>query len=86
MVAVSTVVGCYYNVIISYTLRYLFDSLQAFSTGELPWANCDNSWNDEKCMDVGRLNRCRSIQANGTMQGKKLSELINLRHNLSLQK
>ncbi|CBY35674.1 unnamed protein product [Oikopleura dioica] len=75
MVAVSTIIGCYYNVIISYTLRYLFESFQAFSTGELPWANCDNSWNDEKCMDVGRLNRCRSIQANGTLEVPAMCQL-----------
>ena len=60
MVVVSLLIGCYYNVIITYTLRYLFYSLQSIGKAELPWANCENEWNDEKCMDVIRLNKCQN--------------------------
>lgn len=61
MVAVSTLIGCYYNVIITYTLRYLIDSIISIKNGVLPWANCGNSWNDVKCMDVDRLNYCQNL-------------------------
>jgi len=60
MVVISLLIGCYYNIIITYTLRYLFDSLKSLSTGQLPWENCENSWNTEKCMDVQRLEMCNS--------------------------
>merc|ERR1712227_45960 len=60
MVVISLLIGCYYNIIITYTLRYLFDSLKSLSTGQLPWENCENSWNTEKCMDVQRLDMCNS--------------------------
>merc|ERR1712227_66264 len=68
MVVISLLIGCYYNIIITYTLRYLFDSLKSLSTGQLPWENCENSWNTEKCMDVQRLDMCNSgnqTQING---------------------
>jgi solute carrier family 6 amino acid transporter-like protein 5/7/9/14 len=61
MVVVSLLIGCYYNVIITYTLRYLFYSLASIGSGVLPWANCENEWNDEKCMDVIRLNQCKNL-------------------------
>ncbi|XP_071954114.1 sodium- and chloride-dependent neutral and basic amino acid transporter B(0+)-like isoform X2 [Antedon mediterranea] len=41
MMAVSFYVGIYYNVIITYTIRYMFASL----TKSLPWVGCDHAWN-----------------------------------------
>ncbi|XP_078484910.1 sodium- and chloride-dependent GABA transporter 2 [Ciona intestinalis] len=39
---------CYYAVILAWALFYLFQSFRA----ELPWANCNNTWNDPiKCQD-----------------------------------
>ncbi|XP_076811808.1 sodium- and chloride-dependent betaine transporter-like [Clavelina lepadiformis] len=39
---------CYYAVILAWALFYLFQSFRA----ELPWATCNNSWNDPiKCQD-----------------------------------
>jgi len=58
MVVISLLIGCYYNIIITYTLRYLFDSLSSLKTGQLPWENCENEWNTDKCMDVTRLEEC----------------------------
>ena len=36
-------VGLYYNMIIAWTFYYFFASL----TSELPWAGCNNNYNDE---------------------------------------
>lgn len=44
MVLISVFVAIYYNVIIAYSLYYLFASFQSV----LPWANC-SSWADENC-------------------------------------
>ena len=60
MVVISLLIGCYYNIIITYTLRYLFDSVSSISTGKLPWGDCENDWNTPKCMDVKRLEMCAS--------------------------
>ncbi|XP_041356847.1 sodium- and chloride-dependent glycine transporter 1-like [Gigantopelta aegis] len=46
MVIISTIVCVYYNIIITWTLYYLFMSMRAV----LPWATCDNDWNTEYCV------------------------------------
>ncbi|KAK3099623.1 hypothetical protein FSP39_007129 [Pinctada imbricata] len=52
MVIVSGIVCVYYNVIVAWTLYYLFMSFRAV----LPWSHCDNSWNTENCVsDVGEV-------------------------------
>ncbi|XP_071951275.1 sodium-dependent proline transporter-like isoform X2 [Antedon mediterranea] len=48
MVAITAMVCCYYNIVISYTLFFLFASF----TSELPWKSCDHEWNTEKCLVV----------------------------------
>jgi len=63
MVVISLLIGCYYNIIITYTLRYLFDSVSSIASGQLPWENCENDWNTPKCMDVKRLELCASNNA-----------------------
>ena len=45
MVIISGIVCIYYNIIITWTLYYLFKSFQA----NVPWATCNNEWNDEYC-------------------------------------
>ncbi|GFO09380.1 sodium- and chloride-dependent glycine transporter 1-like [Plakobranchus ocellatus] len=47
MLVCSGIVCIYYNVIIAWTLYYLFSSFRAV----LPWSHCGNSWNDEYCID-----------------------------------
>ncbi|XP_069468965.1 sodium- and chloride-dependent neutral and basic amino acid transporter B(0+)-like [Ambystoma mexicanum] len=44
MVLISTMVAIYYNIIIAYSLYYLFASFQAI----LPWSDCFD-WADENC-------------------------------------
>ncbi|XP_062998149.1 sodium- and chloride-dependent neutral and basic amino acid transporter B(0+) [Elgaria multicarinata webbii] len=45
MVIISTFVTIYYNVIIGYSLYYLFASFQSV----LPWTECDPAWADPMC-------------------------------------
>ncbi|UYV62208.1 hypothetical protein LAZ67_1008228 [Cordylochernes scorpioides] len=47
MVVISGIVCIYYNVIISWTLFYIYKSLAAV----VPWASCGNPWNTEACVD-----------------------------------
>uniref|UniRef100_H2YE51 Transporter n=1 Tax=Ciona savignyi TaxID=51511 RepID=H2YE51_CIOSA len=61
MVVVSVYVGIYYNVVISYTLYFLFSSF----TSELPWARCNNQWNTQACVHSS------SIYNKGLQKGKE---------------
>ncbi|XP_071479967.1 sodium- and chloride-dependent glycine transporter 1-like [Diadema antillarum] len=45
MVLTSAYVGIYYNVIIMYTIYYMFASF----TSKLPWTSCTSSWNTDYC-------------------------------------
>ncbi|CAL1274531.1 unnamed protein product [Larinioides sclopetarius] len=46
-VLVSWYVSFYYNVIIAWTLYYMFISFSS----ELPWIRCNNPWNTERCWE-----------------------------------
>ncbi|KAJ6657152.1 hypothetical protein lerEdw1_002741 [Lerista edwardsae] len=48
VILIALYVGFYYNVIIAWSLYYLFAS---FTTEELPWTKCSNSWNSRNCTD-----------------------------------
>ncbi|KAM3828579.1 sodium-dependent noradrenaline transporter [Vipera latastei] len=48
VILIALYVGFYYNVIIAWSLYYLFAS---FSMGELPWNHCNNHWNTPNCTD-----------------------------------
>ncbi|MCJ8728484.1 hypothetical protein PDJAM_G00004980 [Pangasius djambal] len=48
VILISLYVGFYYNVIIAWALFYLFSSFSA----ELPWVNCNNTWNSANCSDL----------------------------------
>uniref|UniRef100_A0A3Q3JGZ1 Transporter n=1 Tax=Monopterus albus TaxID=43700 RepID=A0A3Q3JGZ1_MONAL len=47
VILIALYVGFYYNVIIAWSLYYLFSSM----TSELPWLKCDHSWNSQNCTD-----------------------------------
>lgn len=51
MLIISVLIAVYYNIIICYTLFYLFASCMPV----LPWASCENSWNTENCRDKHKL-------------------------------
>ncbi|XP_053721049.1 sodium-dependent noradrenaline transporter [Synchiropus splendidus] len=64
VIVIAFYVGFYYNVIIAWSLYYLFSSM----TAELPWLNCGNYWNSENCTDPGAING--SVLGNGTSYAK----------------
>ncbi|KAJ8360483.1 hypothetical protein SKAU_G00170080 [Synaphobranchus kaupii] len=61
MVLVSALVAIYYNVIVAYSIYYLFASFQS----PLPWSDCF-SWSNEKC-GVTPKDWCNGSTANGTV-------------------
>uniref|UniRef100_A0A8C1WYI4 Transporter n=1 Tax=Cyprinus carpio TaxID=7962 RepID=A0A8C1WYI4_CYPCA len=62
MLIISVLIAIYYNIIMCWTLYYLFDSLK----GTLPWATCKNEWNTNNTF-------CLSANAVGN-----LSKLLNV--------
>uniref|UniRef100_A0A3B4XWR3 Transporter n=1 Tax=Seriola lalandi dorsalis TaxID=1841481 RepID=A0A3B4XWR3_SERLL len=64
VILIALYVGFYYNVIIAWSLHYLFSSM----TNELPWLKCGNSWNSQNCTDPKAING--SILGNGTSYAK----------------
>uniref|UniRef100_A0A672GVK4 Transporter n=1 Tax=Salarias fasciatus TaxID=181472 RepID=A0A672GVK4_SALFA len=64
VILIALYVGFYYNVIIAWSLHYLFSSM----TSELPWLKCGNSWNSPNCTDPKAING--SVLGNGTSYSK----------------
>ncbi|XP_078067035.1 sodium-dependent noradrenaline transporter [Mustelus asterias] len=64
VILIALYVGFYYNVIIAWSLYYLFSSF----TSELPWVDCNNYWNSRNCTDPKVLNA--SVLGNGTKYSK----------------
>ncbi|XP_014666308.1 PREDICTED: sodium- and chloride-dependent glycine transporter 2-like [Priapulus caudatus] len=55
MVIVSTVVCLYYNMIIGWSVFYLFASF----TKELPWERCNSGWATKDCYSFLEANECK---------------------------
>ncbi|KFO64603.1 Sodium- and chloride-dependent glycine transporter 2, partial [Corvus brachyrhynchos] len=51
MLIISVLIAIYYNIILCYTLFYLFASFVPV----LPWASCNNPWNTPDCKDKTKL-------------------------------
>ncbi|XP_072926070.1 sodium-dependent noradrenaline transporter isoform X1 [Hemitrygon akajei] len=64
VILIALYVGFYYNVIIAWSLYYLFSSF----TTDLPWVHCNNYWNSRNCTDPKLLNT--SLLGNGTKYSK----------------
>ncbi|XP_078524472.1 sodium-dependent noradrenaline transporter [Lissotriton helveticus] len=64
VILIALYVGFYYNVIIAWSLYYLFSSF----TSKLPWTSCGNKWNSPNCTDPKLLNG--SLLSNGTKYSK----------------
>lgn len=60
VVMIAFYVDFYYNVIIAWALYYLVASF----TTELPWTNCNNSWNTENCLELAYGQRLLRLPAN----------------------
>jgi len=69
MVIISGIVCVYYNVIIAWTLYYF---VQSFAW-QLPWSNCNNTWNTEFCID-GRYGNETINMTNTSVKGRSPSE------------
>ncbi|XP_047440136.1 sodium- and chloride-dependent neutral and basic amino acid transporter B(0+) [Mugil cephalus] len=63
MVMVTVIISIYYNVIIAYSLYYMFASMQSV----LPWSGCF-SWSNSNCSDThaGHCNGTNFTMANST--------------------
>ncbi|XP_006000314.1 sodium-dependent noradrenaline transporter [Latimeria chalumnae] len=64
VILIALYVGFYYNVIIAWSLYYLFSAF----TSELPWTSCGNPWNSPNCTDPSSVNM--SVLGNGTKYSK----------------
>uniref|UniRef100_A0A646QC04 Transporter n=1 Tax=Hemiscolopendra marginata TaxID=943146 RepID=A0A646QC04_9MYRI len=64
MFLVSALVGIYYNMIIAWTLFYLYSSFRS----SLPWSSCGNWWNSEACgrFDGTNCTALKGVMLNGT--------------------
>ncbi|KMQ97973.1 sodium- and chloride-dependent glycine transporter 2-like protein [Lasius niger] len=61
MVLVSSVVMLYYNLIIAWTLYYMFASV--LGGWELPWSKCEKEWSTEDCFMPDAAEACASQNA-----------------------
>lgn len=61
MVLVSSVVMLYYNLIIAWTLYYMFASV--LGGWELPWSKCEKEWSTEDCFMPDAAEACVSQNA-----------------------
>ncbi|XP_030780857.1 sodium-dependent noradrenaline transporter isoform X3 [Rhinopithecus roxellana] len=64
VILIALYVGFYYNVIIAWSLYYLFSSF----TLNLPWTDCGHTWNSPNCTDPKLLNG--SVLGNHTKYSK----------------
>ncbi|KAI4571833.1 hypothetical protein MJG53_013939 [Ovis ammon polii x Ovis aries] len=64
VILIALYVGFYYNVIIAWSLYYLFSSF----TPNLPWTDCGHAWNSPNCTDPKLLNS--SVLGNHTKYSK----------------
>ncbi|KAK2868914.1 hypothetical protein Q7C36_000785 [Tachysurus vachellii] len=54
MLIISVLIAIYYNIIMCWTLYYLFASFTSLK-GLLPWTYCTNEWNTAECKDKEML-------------------------------
>jgi len=72
MVMVSAIVCVYYNVIIGWTLYYLFMSFRTV----LPWSTCGNEWNTPYCVDDSMRNAAVNSTIGNYSHLNNISQII----------
>ena len=81
MLMIAASIATFYNVIIAYTLFYLFASF----TKELPWKTCDNVWNTPNCRVSKACKGCSgTFDGNETyVNGTYLNETLGINSTFS---
>ena len=51
MTMLTAVISVYYTVLIAYIIYFFFASM----TDKLPWENCENDWNTDKCLTTEQV-------------------------------
>ncbi|XP_006811930.2 sodium- and chloride-dependent glycine transporter 1-like [Saccoglossus kowalevskii] len=72
MVIISSITIVYYNIVIGYSVLYLFSSF----TSSVPWSGCDNWWNTNAC--TLRESGVNDIFTDNTLDITNTSEALNL--------
>ena len=67
MFLVSCLIAVYYNMIIGWTLFYLFASFNK----DVPWRHCENDWNSPRKLNFKKLNVKLVIIVQGACQTRK---------------
>uniref|UniRef100_A0AC34FE99 Transporter n=1 Tax=Panagrolaimus sp. ES5 TaxID=591445 RepID=A0AC34FE99_9BILA len=67
MVFISCIIAIYYNMITSWALFYLFNSIKP----SLPWATCGNDWNSDNCTvwNRGAVAICKNMNGSLLING-----------------
>ncbi|KAH9426996.1 hypothetical protein DERP_011666 [Dermatophagoides pteronyssinus] len=76
MIAVSAIVMLYYNMIIAWTLYYMYASLKP----ELPWSRCDPLWSSELCYSYKEKDDCLANDPNATYYNRTCFDQITAQH------
>lgn len=82
MIIVSGIVMLYYNMIIAWTLFYMYASLKP----ELPWSRCDPTWSSHQCYSYKEKDDCLAedpfaIYYNRTCYDQFNATKLNITHN-----
>jgi len=73
MIIVSAIVMLYYNMIIAWTIFYIFVSFNK----RLPWERCEPEWRTSDCYSYRENEECHQLHPNGTYFNQTCFESIN---------